>query len=511
MPARFSGLIAAWGVVCLAAIGAACAGGVESAADAVPPDVDFFLAVDDASLWRRGPAGEFFTTIQPLVFHGADLADAWAGLAKTLALDEAGAFDALLGTRVVFVHRTGGGPDRRSWAMLSHVSRETEQQVRSRIRPAARRVEKGQTLLAIEDGRFWIASAKDGTGAVLLLGPSDSPTLLNDLLPTLGRSRKHSLASSKVGDDLKALRPGAQAMMMSRWRTAEGRLVLFAASAHRQPEGLSLSVLLRSESLAERLKAVGLTSRSQADRLASGAWFTMVDWHLPGVVAELGGPHAESSAPPMFKAFPGRMLLGPRRAVAIGPTAAGRVSAVLALETTDVDALAAPADQLMASALMGLWAGATMTTREVFDFQGRFADALRHTPIPEPMLAFAPALLDDSSGLGWMYQRSEPHADGPKPGWWVVGLGVDEVRRVAATLGTPPAKEDKRAPWVNVGVASPAELAGILDKTGFPLPGSLGVFADAMRRVRSAEWAFYRGDSGSLRGAISFTFVHEPR
>lgn len=507
MSARLLNRFAAWWLCCLAPIGAAWAGGVESAADAVPPDVDLFLAVDDAALWRRGPGEGFFETTVPMVFRGADLAGAWAGLAATLGLEEAHAFDALFGKRVVFVRRTAGDPKRRSWAILSHVSRATEQQVRTRIKPAARRVEKGQALLAIEDGRFWIATATGDAGAVLLLGPSDSPSLFNDLLPTLGRARKQSLASSKVGDDLRALSAGADALMVSRWRTANGRLVLLAVGARRRPEGASAAFLLRSESLAERLKAVVPTPRDAGDRLADGAWLAMVDWPLPGIVAELGGPDAESSVPLLFKQFPGRGLLGPRRAIVVGPTPTGRLSAVLAFETADVEALAAPADQLMASILMGLWAGPALpASRDTFDFDGRYFDAVREAPLPEPMLALAPALLDDSARLAWAFQPGEPRADKPTPGWWVVGVGPEAVRRVAGALSAPP-EDNEQSPGVNVGTASPADLARLLDRSNLPLPGPLGDLAGALRHVRSGDWAFGRGDGGSLRGTISLLFA----
>lgn len=498
-------LAAAW---CLCTISASRAGDAASAAALVPAEVDLFVAVDDAAAWRTGPGGDLLEQGAHFLAQQDDLPRAWAALARTLGLEGPHAFDELLGRRAIFVQRYAkaqGKPP--SWALIAAVSPETERLIRERLKPAPRLVQQGVRVLALEDGRFWLASAAAKDSSMILLAASDAPALFDEILPTLGRSTKSSLAASKYGEDLRAIQPGAHAVLLARRRDTQGRLAIIGLAAKREAMGCSVGVLIRSEALAERLAQINPTAAFPLDRLDENALFIECGWRVPGFYDALGISGADAFLPVFLKNFEGNQWLGPRTALALWRQPDRTPRAAVALEATDLESLAPAADRFIA----GMFKGAAVNSNErwpddsILDLKGEFLDAPREfDPKDTPLAA------DGSpwpAGVPFSWSFVSEHQEPPSAGWWAIATGAPALERLREALIAPPEHPQQPKPVLSAGLVRPAQLWDSLESAGLPIALLPPQAADTAQRLDRITWSLQRGDGGSLRGSATVRFI----
>lgn len=492
--------------LCLLGLASALrAGDAASAASIVPADVELFMVVDDAAAWRRGPGGKLLESGGRALAEAGDLARAWKGLAAALDMDEGRAFDELLGRRLVFAQRSAKDPAATSpWVVVSLVSNETEALLRRRLRPAPRRVERGITVLALEDGRFWLATTGGKHNATVMLAPAAAPELFDDMLATLGRGIERSLLGSKMGEDLRSIQRGAGALLFAKRRDDDGRLVLIGVGAKRSQDGVEAGVLLRSGAIAEQVAGVQETSRAIFDSISKTSYFAAVEWSLPDLLGAMGIDLPALPLWPAFKNFEGMQWIGARRVYSVSPRDGGGLRGAIALEATDPKALAAPGDRLIAQMLKGMWGyqeGAAVDAATL-DFEGVFPGAVREVNVSKSHAgkSLEPWLKD--ARLAWAY----PSAEGESSGWWVIGLGSSLVESLTATLKDEANVGGAKHPWISMGVVRPAALAAAVRAAGWPIPPEMTHAFEVAQGVESFEWALMRSDGGSIRGQAKVRF-----
>lgn len=488
------------------------AGDAFTAASIVPADIDLFIAVDGATEWRQGAGGRLLEMGGTRMFASGDLADAWDGLAASLGLDGNRAFNELLGRRVVFAQRNppnaGGAP---SWVLISLVSRETEVLLRQRLKPAPRRVEKGMSVLSIEDGRFWLATIGDKTSATVMLAPSASSALFEELIGNLGRGADRNLAGSRLGEDLRSIQRGSDALLLRKTRDADGRLIVALLGARRDPRGIGVSLLIRSEAAAERVARVPLSGRRMFDDLSGDAFAAAVQWNVSEVARAIGIEPPALPLPQMLMNFEGRAWLGGRVAYFISPGRGAGVEAALAIESTDVRSLAPAGDRLIAELLRGWWAGPEAIEHDarLLDFEGMYPEAVREvnlSPVGAADRAAGPGGWMDGVRLAWCYPpalKKQPPGGG---GWWVIGLSAASARKLTGVLPSASDPEEQVAPWISLGVIRPAAISRALAERQLVVPSPLDAVLDATRGLESVEWSLMRGDGHSIRGDATVTF-----
>ncbi|MBL8747441.1 MAG: hypothetical protein JNK58_13935 [Phycisphaerae bacterium] len=499
-------LTAAMWLCCCA--GRVWAGDAASGAGLVPSDVDLLVVVDDGAGWRSGPGGRWMLE----AFRGAtaesEMDIAWRGLAAALRLDGDRAFDELLGRRVVFARRSTDEGDRASpWVVVSIVSDRTEALIRERLRASPRRVAGGVSVLSLEDGRFWLATSSSRSGATVMLGPSAASGLFDEMLGTIGRNAPRSLLGSKLGDDLRAVQPGASAIVFLRRRDAEGRLVLTGVGAKRVADGVEVGLLARSQLIAERVGRVGHTSRALFDAIAPSAYFAAVEWDVPGLLGALGLEWPTAALFPALANFEGKEWIGPRSAYVVGRNGEDGVAAA-AFQSKDTPRLAVAGDRLMGSIAQMMWEprGLGEADAVMMDFGGRFPDARREVDLSRTRLGGASRAWFRNPALAWAY-----HAEGDEGGsggWWIVGVGARSVHVLGdAVASERDAGEAPTAPWLSLGIARPAALFSALREGGFEAPAVLSPLTTACEMVDSFTWSLRRGDGGSIRGDASIRLL----
>ncbi len=487
------------------------AGDAASGAAMVPAEVELLIVVDDAAAWRTGPGGPLLIQLSRGATADSDLVKAWRGLAGVLQIDGDRAFDDLLGRRVIFAQRDAKEPGGRPpWVVVSVVSHETEALLRKKLNPAPRRVKGGLSVLALEDGRFWLASVSGKSHAVVMLGPAAESALFDQMLPTLGRNASPSLLGSKMGEDIRSIHPGAGAIMFSRRRDDQGRLILVGVAAKRGPDGVLLGLIARSQAIAECVRDVRPTSRAIFDSIAPGAYFAAMEWDVPGLLGAMGLELPDFALPHSLLNFDGGEWLGPRRAYRIGKREEGGIEAAAALQSTDLTRLAPSGDRAMASILESLWGpdNEAELDAETIDFGGKYPSALREVDIAQSQAArMARAWLKDPRAA-WTYIEDAAAAEEHKNGWWVVGLGAPAVNQMTTALATRDAAPDEEeSPWISMGIVRPAALTAAIREAGMVIPAGIAPAFDAADSIESLEWSLRRADGGSIRGEATVRFT----
>lgn len=188
---RIMALIALW----IAA--AAAAGDWGRVAGVVPPDADMLIVLEDASRMRSGEAGDSLTAILEAVLPLTMTTGAWRVLADKIDLPPEQAFDTLLGNRVVFVARWGdryeqdgrpaNGKPALQWAFISEVDSHAALRLLNRLGARPKDIRHNHPVAFLEEGRYQIASSKQGRRASLLFGPVRHGALFDELLELMGR------------------------------------------------------------------------------------------------------------------------------------------------------------------------------------------------------------------------------------------------------------------------------------------------------------------------------------
>ncbi len=517
------------GVVSWCALAArSAAQDVYSSAALVPGDANLVFAVHDAATLRREPVGRTGALLLEGVFGFSKTGEAWGKLARQLGLTPEESFDRLLGTRFVFVQRWSA-EGQSSWAIRSVVDRETDRLLRERLKPAPRKVENGQTILAIEEGAFWLAIGGERESPAILLGPSDATALFDELVPTLqAHGPAGSLAAQAFFKDVRALDRNARALVYWRWTglgAAPGEGWLACAF---DPQGgevrIGFMAFLRSLEL-PGLEAVAW-SREAFDELSRDAYFALMDWdaplrarwgplraladQLPQLPPEIAGDRNEAG------------LAGPRRVLAFLPSEDVPFAPVFAMETVNTRKLAAVGDRFVGESIAWLEqfgappgkAGGAAGAEDVpalgkIDFSGVFPEALRTVEFGERFGPLGAMLAPRGSEIAWTYRVGGSVVEQPDAGWWTLGVDSESVERTAAALARsheeraahdPELKDEQRQPCLSLGMARPAAFAASFQKRGVPIPAGVLPLVRAARTVERLEWRALPGPRGTVIG-----------
>lgn len=476
------------------------AGDALSWAAGVPEDVETLVVAENAAKWRAGPAHGLDAFLASGRVESSDLTKAWRGLAHALKIDGAAAFDSLLGNRFVFAERPSrADATRPEWIVMSVVSLDTEARIRARLNIAPRRVAAGVSILSLEDGRFWLATspAAGGNGAVVLLGPAETPGLFDELVGTFGRAQPRNLLGSKQGDDLRRVLPGSEILCFFKRRDEQGRLRLICLGARRAEGSIEFALHARSQPIAEALAPVQESSRAAFDALSRDAYFAAWEWDIPALPALLGIDVPAIDARAIFGVSDAGPLSGERSAYIIADSAEGGLSAAVASVPKVAERASADGDRMMAMLALSVLGPEAQADASLLDFQGLHPGALREISIAgsPASVALRPIVRDDR--LVW--RMMDAGADGVH--WWLAGLGRAGVQRLENALDAGAEADESRQPWVSIGVLRPASLIRKVEGAGLALPPGLVILSTAAGRIEEISWWLRRAEGGSLRGA----------
>ncbi len=152
------------------------------------PTTELVCVVQSASQLRTSPGAlHAFEMLRSMGIF-AETEETWHQFAEALDYTPLEAFDRVLGRRATIIIKQREGDKVPMWAVLSEVDFETEKRLKRGLKPAARGIVGNQTILAVEHGRYELAvtPCKALSCSTVLLAPSWSEELFDDLLPGLG-------------------------------------------------------------------------------------------------------------------------------------------------------------------------------------------------------------------------------------------------------------------------------------------------------------------------------------
>jgi len=505
------------------------AGDAFDIATILPSNVDAALVVEDAASWRRGPVGLALQSTLAPKLASSQLGSAWQTLSKAFGLDEAQAFDAFLGRRVLLATRAGAANAASQWVLVSFVSDESERLLTDLMKPSPRRFEHGLPVYSIENGALWLVIRPAPSGSLFMFGPSSAPELFREVLARLALPGEASLSSQPLVAKLRerADRPHV-------WGTAKlggaepGRDGLIGATIHiTGPDVLCNVVVLAPERAASAPAHEWREwDRSVFDRLAKDSLLTIAEdlrgsdlraGLLPEVWRELS---AVSGFPPDLRAH-----VGPRVMVSIARADAGP-AAVLALETGALDTFAPLADSYfsgLAEQLQGVQrrgplaggrdsqagaqpGGGADWASPALNLNGQFPGTMRRVDLANtPWVAGMPFAPDELE-LAWLFVEPAARGDdpgaSPASGWLLLGTRAPSVSAARSVLRSErgnPGEAGLRAQWLSLGQIRPRELAELARKSGVEaLTGAQIV--EAGLRVEGLSWALKRVDRQTIAG-----------
>ena len=162
------------------------------------PAADIVVALDSLTTLRQHRAGQ---AVARALREGALFAAterAWSELAATLDLENEAALDALLGRRAMLAidhardAATNDASDTFRWALISEVTRETEDRLRRQLRPVPRAMLAGRALLTLERGAYELTSLRPEAGAThatIVLAPAGSRDWLAEVVEALDAAK----------------------------------------------------------------------------------------------------------------------------------------------------------------------------------------------------------------------------------------------------------------------------------------------------------------------------------
>lgn len=486
---------------------------IYDAARLVPDNVTLLVVIDDAAGLRASELGPPAEALAQALSDFVETSEAWGRLAARLDLSNAGAFDALLGRRALLASRTradGSG----EWALISRVTRATEDRLRLRLRPAPRAVVAGLPVLSVENGRFEMVVSRGDPESTLVIAPSSNPGLFDEIVASLAKGGpERSLGSTDPLRQIRVLAGQPSAMIFARPEADAPSWI--AAAATSEKASIKLRFMARFPAPAPGPASIKPWSISSLDEIAKDAFALVVDWDaLPqmlrpadilsdsGIVRELFGlgrmgPHNDRQhASPS-----GRSL------VALLPSQSGVLDIVVALQSADVHALAPVGDQRIADLLAGF--GVKDQTRQQArqDFGGAFPEAVRSIDLAGALGPLAVLGFDHGPTLAWTYRAGGIPEGGDASGWWTIGLGAPSVHRVSDVLARPDNPAD-RIPWFSRGLLRPSALLASFEARRLPLPDAA---ARVFSRVERVEWKAVLAPDGLIVGDGQIDLVPAPQ
>jgi hypothetical protein len=514
--------------------------GAVAAAGVLPSNVDVVLVVEDAAALRQTPIGLGALTFLKDTGSLVDVVEAWSGLAKELGWSESETFDRLLGTRAVFVARdsAGAGATERRWALLSDVSPQTQARLKERLQAAPRAIEGGRQILSIERGKFELAAqradprAGDDQSITIVLGPAGKGELFDEVVRNLTSGAQKPLArtpaleqASKAGtlDVLMLLRVrGSVAKQPDDWSDFmlfAGRRAGAGERADAADDGRSwhTRVVLRESARIRDLRAVPVTSDAPFRALSDRSLLTIVQAAPLNDVLGTGSPVQTilGSLPLPDEAKPlisGRQAFVLRQREGAGD-ADSLFSATVAMETTDVSALARILDGAMSRGIQTIEQRFGIAAPPPRDFGGVAPGAARVVPFAAGDNSPLKLVSAKPLSIAWAYP-SEPtvaKTDAPRSGWWVLNLSQTPI---ATTQDPAPAtaealSSDARALFARAPDASLARWVCLAEVQSQKLEALLPAALPDIRDIRSFLRRFERlgvrlsiTDEGDIQGDI---------
>lgn len=508
-----------WGLV----LGLACVGATAGqgpvppgrAAGSAPDLCDVVVVVDGAARLASTEAGRGSLRVLGEMGLFSDTSIAWAELASALGMSPMGALEAVAGSRTMLMATRETGQTPAGWALLTEVSGETEQLIRSRLKPVPRRIVDGQPVLMLENGRFLLATrrAKRVGSALVLVAPADSPSLFEACLPLL--AGKH--AASPIERDASAARvlgdAGCDAFLLYRGRVSD------------EPDA------------ARTLATVGATA-NEGDAGGLPGWRAVIACEP----AFLGGDDliARSRIPDaLFRAISEGAVVAIGAPISDARDGGSAFSRMLYRFTSDMaplfegagvvsirarDARAESGSEILIAASMkrrediakaidgGMASLVNRLTRaeapdaDAQDFGGRFPSAVREAALTERSLSFLTPLIGGRPIARWCSAGLERNET---PGWWLLSLsdagvpsGAGALRAVASAL-SPDEEAAEDGAWTTAGVVRPDRMIEMAP----PVLSTLVRPLMPLRWVSLLEWRAMRGPDGLVRGESRVEFV----
>jgi len=540
----------------------------------IPRRVEVVVIVDNVSAMMGTPLGEavwgLVADLDPA--DASRLARSWAALASQMGAAEGKAVGDLAGRRVVLMVSDVETPGVTRWAAVSTVSEQTERDLQSRLRPAARDVVEGRQILSIEDGAYELASylredepappGGDGRRVSLLLAPTGRTELFDAVLRTWAGKGEARLSETEVvkeaaklgsADVLVALRIDPDKPEDQRAGHDWDDFLLIAAT--RRDAGLECRVLVRDRGFERELGTIPVTSEAALRAISPGAVAAVVETRVSGQGTGVAMDriwNAIGADREIWARLRGRQLLAVHRVNAAGgpidpagEASAGRMRLTLGAETSELAGLARLGDAFMLRSLSqmeqdrtgGKTVGAADDAKdappaETLDIAGVAMEAVRRTRVRNPANGVVARLLGAPMGAMWSFQPSagpaRPGAGGGQgenedgPGWWLVGLGGPITTDGAEPI--PPGQVD---PFfaLTKAVAGAAGDEGesrawfsqgvIRPAAAAPLletalPGIGQEWTRALRRLDLLSWRLYVNESRDLEGTIEIRTLAIP-
>jgi hypothetical protein len=532
------------------------------AAAGLPVNLELVVIVEDLASLRRTAEGRAMAALLGEAGVTEPLDKSWEVLAQRLGLTPGEAVDRLLGRRVVLAIRDGagggGGAQRagggaRRWTLISEIDDKTAEVLRTKLDVSPRTVVKGQQVYAVEGGNLDLALHWRGEDRVtLLLGPSDAPDLLNDLIvaaitplpegetmtrsPVLDESRRLGPADVVVlgrvdppTEEARADAPHWDNFVVLNLRREPGAGAVGGGDAGAVGSslgGFSARIILRDASAWNGLAGVGAWSdgpvRAAGDAMAAVVEATPARTPAPDSAGPLGAilsalaPPAEISGRATGRRA---MFILPRKqgeALGFdGAAGAGGVRLAVAAELTDLAGAAPAIDALIAERIGDaerlLGSGAPRPTIAA----GVPLRAARVEQMRLPEGNPVETIVGGRPVVAWTYRPAPGmvrggEGDARDGGWCVLTLSAADGSAAAtaqhvADLLTVGGEGGEGRRWLSVGHLSPSEILAPVRE----LPWLKGVRGIA-EHVGRIEWRLEVTDLLDVEGEASVRLA-EPK
>ncbi|MEC9373361.1 MAG: hypothetical protein VYC34_05925, partial [Planctomycetota bacterium] len=193
-----------------------------------------------------------------------------------------------------------------------------------------------------------------------------------------------------------------------------------------------------------------------------------------------------------------RPLLGDLQTLMITPAERGGVSVVAALQSTDINRLPAPGDDMMHSLVNRI---STLLGGGAWDlnFNGLWPQAQRTVNLDIPDGAGLRYIAHGGARIQWRYAPDE--CPDSSAGWLVIATDQPQLDRAAQTL-TADLADHEAARWISVGLIRPAALLKSLRAGGDPVEPGL----DILSTVESCAWRMKCNGDRALPGEVEVRF-----
>lgn len=506
--------------------------GALAAAGRTPVDADMVLVIQNATELRRTALAEIVGSLFEAAGPEGDPRQAWRGLAAELGWGDDEAFDRLLGGRMMLVARGIDNPETARWALLSQVTRETDQKLKQRLKAAPRGIAQGQQVLAIEEGRFELTSARrkldpksaarDEREITVLLAPTGRSELLDAMLAQITGGDRDARLLRDLPVAAEAARLGEpEILLLARLgeRAPAGPgdawpdYLILSAARHMAPGDAgrwSARLVLRERSRQKELLAAGVASDAVFNALQDSSLLTIVQM---APLATIFGPVLPFDDPLTKLPWPARAaeLFTGRQAIRVHAVAgaenqaAAGLACTLAMETIDGARLAAVLDPSIAQFFMEVERAAGQrgeTTAPLPDFAGIAPQAVRTLSIELGSAGPLAGVTGPGLTAAWAF----PSTGQGDRAWWTLAMsgpgGAAEraraaVRDAAAAVGGGGGGRESR--WIWLMSSRPRELEAIL-APGVPDIRGLRSF---MRRISDLGCRLSITEQGDIEGELT--------